>query len=474
MSEGFVQAAYIVAALLFIMSLAGLSKHETAKAGCWYGIIGMGIALIATIFGPKSEGTLWIIIAMVIGGAIGIQRALKVEMTEMPELVAILHSFVGLAAVLVGYNSYGLHDIPTMPSGLNDVEQAKFLAEQAALASVHNVEVFLGIFIGAVTFTGSVVAFGKLSGKINSKALMLPHRHKLNLAALIVSALLMVAFLSEPENIFPVLIMTVIALAFGWHLVASIGGADMPVVVSMLNSYSGWAAAAAGFMLSNDLLIVTGALVGSSGAILSYIMCKAMNRSFISVIAGGFGNDVQVSSETEQGEHRETTAEEVAELLKNSSSVIITPGYGMAVAQAQYPVAEITQKLRERGVNVRFGIHPVAGRLPGHMNVLLAEAKVPYDIVLEMDEINDDFADTDTVLVIGANDTVNPAAMDDPHSPIAGMPVLEVWKADNVVVFKRSMNTGYAGVQNPLFFKENTQMLFGDAKERVDDILKAL
>ena len=474
MSEGFVQAAYIVAALLFIMSLAGLSKHETAKAGCWYGIIGMGIALIATIFGPKSEGTLWIIIAMVIGGAIGIQRALKVEMTEMPELVAILHSFVGLAAVLVGYNSYGLHDIPTMPSGLNDAEQAKFLAEQAALASVHNVEVFLGIFIGAVTFTGSVVAFGKLSGKINSKALMLPHRHKLNLAALIVSALLMVAFLSEPENIFPVLIMTVIALAFGWHLVASIGGADMPVVVSMLNSYSGWAAAAAGFMLSNDLLIVTGALVGSSGAILSYIMCKAMNRSFISVIAGGFGNDVQVSSETEQGEHRETTAEEVAELLKNSSSVIITPGYGMAVAQAQYPVAEITQKLRERGVNVRFGIHPVAGRLPGHMNVLLAEAKVPYDIVLEMDEINDDFADTDTVLVIGANDTVNPAAMDDPHSPIAGMPVLEVWKAANVVVFKRSMNTGYAGVQNPLFFKENTQMLFGDAKERVDDILKAL
>ena len=474
MSEGFVQAAYIVAALLFIMSLAGLSKHETAKAGCWYGIIGMGIALIATIFGPKSDGTLWIIIAMVIGGAIGIQRALKVEMTEMPELVAILHSFVGLAAVLVGYNSYGLHDIPTMPSGLNDVEQAKFLAEQAALASVHNVEVFLGIFIGAVTFTGSVVAFGKLSGKINSKALMLPHRHKLNLAALIVSALLMVAFLSEPENIFPVLIMTVIALAFGWHLVASIGGADMPVVVSMLNSYSGWAAAAAGFMLSNDLLIVTGALVGSSGAILSYIMCKAMNRSFISVIAGGFGNDVQVSSDTEQGEHRETTAEEVEELLKNSSSVIITPGYGMAVAQAQYPVAEITQNLRERGVNVRFGIHPVAGRLPGHMNVLLAEAKVPYDIVLEMDEINDDFADTDTVLVIGANDTVNPAAMDDPHSPIAGMPVLEVWKAANVVVFKRSMNTGYAGVQNPLFFKENTQMLFGDAKERVDDILKAL
>lgn len=474
MSEGLVQAAYIVAALLFIMSLAGLSKHETAKAGCWFGIVGMTIALVATIFGPHSEGTFWIIIAMIIGGVIGVQRALKVEMTEMPELVAILHSFVGLAAVLVGFNSYGLHDIPTMPNGLDEVQQAQFLAEQATLATIHNVEVFLGIFIGAVTFTGSVVAFGKLSGKINSKALMLPHRHKLNLAALVVSALLMVAFLNNPSNIFPVLLMTAIALAFGWHLVASIGGADMPVVVSMLNSYSGWAAAAAGFMLSNDLLIVTGALVGSSGAILSYIMCKAMNRSFISVIAGGFGNDVQVSSDEEQGEHRETTAEEVAELLKNASSVIITPGYGMAVAQAQYPVADITAKLRERGVNVRFGIHPVAGRLPGHMNVLLAEAKVPYDVVLEMDEINEDFADTDVVLVIGANDTVNPAAMEDPNSPIAGMPVLEVWKAQNVIVFKRSMAVGYAGVQNPLFFKENTQMLFGDAKDRVEDILKAL
>ena len=457
MSEGLVQAAYIIAALLFIMSLAGLSKHETAKVGCWYGIVGMTIALVATIFGPQSEGTLWIIIAMIVGGVIGVQRALKVEMTEMPELVAILHSFVGLAAVLVGFNSYGLtHETDPV------------------LMNIHNVEVFLGIFIGAVTFTGSIVAFGKLSGKINSKALMLPHRHKLNLAALVVSAFLMVAFLNNPDNIFPVLLMTAIALAFGWHLVASIGGADMPVVVSMLNSYSGWAAAAAGFMLSNDLLIVTGALVGSSGAILSYIMCKAMNRSFISVIAGGFGNDVQVSSDEEQGEHRETTAEEVAELLKNASSVIITPGYGMAVAQAQYPVAEITAKLRERGINVRFGIHPVAGRLPGHMNVLLAEAKVPYDIVLEMDEINDDFADTDVVLVIGANDTVNPAAMEDPNSPIAGMPVLEVWKAQNVIVFKRSMAVGYAGVQNPLFFKENTQMLFGDAKERVDDILTAL
>ncbi|MGC6406606.1 Re/Si-specific NAD(P)(+) transhydrogenase subunit beta [Bisgaard Taxon 45] len=474
MSEGLVQAAYIVAALLFIMSLAGLSKHETAKAGCWFGIVGMTIALIATIFGPQSEGTIWILLAMAIGAVIGIKRALKVEMTEMPELVAILHSFVGLAAVLVGFNSYGLHHEAVMPANLDAVAQAAFLAEQRVLSNIHNVEVFLGIFIGAVTFTGSVVAFGKLRGIINSKALTLPHRHKLNLAAILVSALLMVAFLNSPDNIFPVLLMTAIALAFGWHLVASIGGADMPVVVSMLNSYSGWAAAAAGFMLSNDLLIVTGALVGSSGAILSYIMCKAMNRSFISVIAGGFGNDPVASSDEEQGEHRETSAEEVAELLKNSSSVIITPGYGMAVAQAQYPVAEITQKLRERGVNVRFGIHPVAGRLPGHMNVLLAEAKVPYDIVLEMDEINEDFADTDTVLVIGANDTVNPAAMDDPNSPIAGMPVLEVWKAQNVIVFKRSMNTGYAGVQNPLFFKDNTQMLFGDAKERVDDILKAL
>ncbi|MGC6324230.1 Re/Si-specific NAD(P)(+) transhydrogenase subunit beta [Pasteurella multocida] len=474
MSEGLVQAAYIVSALLFIMSLAGLSKHETAKAGCWYGIVGMAIALVATIFGPQSAGTFWILIAMAVGAVIGIKRALKVEMTEMPELVAILHSFVGLAAVLVGFNSYGLHHEAVMPANLDAAAQAAFIAEQQVLSNIHNVEVFLGIFIGAVTFTGSVVAFGKLRGIIDSKALTLPHRHKLNLAAIVVSALLMVSFLNSPENIFPVLLMTAIALAFGWHLVASIGGADMPVVVSMLNSYSGWAAAAAGFMLSNDLLIVTGALVGSSGAILSYIMCKAMNRSFISVIAGGFGNDPVASSDEEQGEHRETTAEEVAELLKNSSSVIITPGYGMAVAQAQYPVAEITQKLRERGINVRFGIHPVAGRLPGHMNVLLAEAKVPYDIVLEMDEINDDFADTDTVLVIGANDTVNPAAMDDPNSPIAGMPVLEVWKAQNVIVFKRSMNTGYAGVQNPLFFKDNTQMLFGDAKDRVDDILKAL
>ncbi|MGL5588095.1 MAG: Re/Si-specific NAD(P)(+) transhydrogenase subunit beta, partial [Aeromonas veronii] len=355
----------------------------------------------------------------------------------------------------------------------NSVAQVEHLT--GAMLNIHLVEIFLGVFIGAVTFTGSVVAFGKLRGLISSKPLMLPHRHKLNLLAVVASLALMVYFVNAGGSTFALLVMTLIAFAFGWHLVASIGGADMPVVVSMLNSYSGWAAAAAGFMLSNDLLIVTGALVGSSGAILSYIMCKAMNRSFISVIAGGFGSDgVASTADQEMGEYRETSAEEVADLLKNSSSVIITPGYGMAVAQAQYPVAEITQKLRDRGVKVRFGIHPVAGRLPGHMNVLLAEAKVPYDIVLEMDEINDDFADTDTVLVIGANDTVNPAAMEDPGSPIAGMPVLEVWKAQNVIGFKRSMNTGYAGVQNPLFFKENTQMLFGDAKASVEAILKAL
>jgi NAD(P) transhydrogenase subunit beta len=464
MSAGLVQAAYIVAALFFILSLAGLSKQESARAGNYYGIAGMTIALIATIFGPESQGLAWIIVAMVIGGGIGIHYAKKVEMTEMPELVAILHSFVGLAAVLVGYNSY--IDAPVIEA-LNP-------QEAHAAHVIHLVEVFLGVFIGAVTFTGSIVAFGKLRGVISSSPLNLPHKHKLNLAAIVVSTLLMIYFVKADDSMFALIVMTLIAFAFGYHLVASIGGADMPVVVSMLNSYSGWAAAAAGFMLANDLLIVTGALVGSSGAILSYIMCKAMNRSFISVIAGGFGQEVVISDDVEQGEHRETSAEEVAEMLKDSKSVIITPGYGMAVAQAQYPVHEITEKLRSQGVNVRFGIHPVAGRLPGHMNVLLAEAKVPYDIVLEMDEINDDFDETDTVLVIGANDTVNPAAQEDPNSPIAGMPVLEVWNAKNVIVFKRSMNTGYAGVQNPLFFKENTQMLFGDAKDSVDAISKAL
>lgn len=452
MSAGLVQAAYIVAALFFIMSLAGLSKQESARNGNYYGIAGMAIALIATIFSPDAQGFGWIIIAMAIGGAIGIFYAKKVEMTEMPELVAILHSFVGLAAVLVGYNSY------------LDAPEAATHAEHV----IHLVEVFLGVFIGAVTFTGSIVAFGKLRGVISSSPLNLPHKHKMNLAAIVVSTLLMIYFVKADGSMFALIVMTLIAFAFGYHLVASIGGADMPVVVSMLNSYSGWAAAAAGFMLANDLLIVTGALVGSSGAILSYIMCKAMNRSFISVIAGGFGQEIIISSDEEQGEHRETTAEEVAEMLKNSKSVIITPGYGMAVAQAQYPVHEITDALRSQGIEVRFGIHPVAGRLPGHMNVLLAEAKVPYDIVLEMDEINDDFSETDTVLVIGANDTVNPAALEDPNSPIAGMPVLEVWNAKNVIVFKRSMNTGYAGVQNPLFFKENTSMLFGDAKESVE------
>ncbi|EHK9085116.1 Re/Si-specific NAD(P)(+) transhydrogenase subunit beta [Vibrio parahaemolyticus] len=458
MSAGLVQAAYIVAALFFIMSLAGLSKQESARNGNYYGIAGMAIALIATIFSPDAQGFGWIIIAMAIGGAIGIFYAKKVEMTEMPELVAILHSFVGLAAVLVGYNSY------------LDAPEAATHAEHV----IHLVEVFLGVFIGAVTFTGSIVAFGKLRGVISSSPLNLPHKHKMNLAAIVVSTLLMIYFVKADGSMFALIVMTLIAFAFGYHLVASIGGADMPVVVSMLNSYSGWAAAAAGFMLANDLLIVTGALVGSSGAILSYIMCKAMNRSFISVIAGGFGQEIIISSDEEQGEHCETTAEEVAEMLKNSKSVIITPGYGMAVAQAQYPVHEITDALRSQGIEVRFGIHPVAGRLPGHMNVLLAEAKVPYDIVLEMDEINDDFSETDTVLVIGANDTVNPAALEDPNSPIAGMPVLEVWNAKNVIVFKRSMNTGYAGVQNPLFFKENTSMLFGDAKESVEAIFKAL
>lgn len=458
MSSGLVNIAYIVATVFFILSLAGLSKQESALRGNWFGIVGMAIALIATIFGPDVTGVIWIIMAMVVGAAIGIYHAKEVEMTQMPELIAILHSFVGLAAVLVGLNT---HIYPIEIS--------------ADMHTIHMVEIFLGIFIGAVTFTGSIVAFGKLNGKISSKPLVLPHKHKINLAALVVSFLLMLVYVKANGSALALLLMLLIALAFGWHLVASIGGADMPVVVSMLNSYSGWAAAAAGFMLGNDLLIVTGALVGSSGAILSYIMCKAMNRSFISVIAGGFGTDgTTAGSDTEMGEYRELQAADVAGMLKNASSVIITPGYGMAVAQAQYPVAEITDRLRAAGVNVRFGIHPVAGRLPGHMNVLLAEAKVPYDIVLEMDEINADFAQTDVVLVIGANDTVNPAAQTDPNSPIAGMPVLEVWNAKEVVIFKRSMNTGYAGVQNPLFFNENSYMCFGDAKSSIDAILQAL
>ena len=469
--------AYILAALLFIMALAGLSKQETAKMGCLSGMVGMAIALLATfvrvgnIFDNPSVCIFVIVVAMIGGAVVGIYVARKVQMTQMPELIACLHSFVGLAAVLVGFNSY-IH---------MQEDPAVFLATPVAELNTELVEIFLGIFIGAVTFTGSIVAYGKLNGTyklriFKSAPLSLPYGNALNLGALVVSFLLLIWFLAANEApAFPLLVMTVIALLFGVHLVAAIGGADMPVVISMLNSYSGWAAAASGFMLNNDLLIVTGALVGSSGAILSYIMCKAMNRSFISVIAGGFGNaPATAKKDEEMGEYHELKANEVADLLKNSSSVIITPGYGMAVAQAQNAVAALTEKLKARGIEVRFAIHPVAGRLPGHMNVLLAEAKVPYDIVFEMDEINDDFENTDTVLVIGANDTVNPAAAEDPSSPIAGMPVLEVWKARNVVVFKRSMNPGYAGVQNPLFFKDNTSMCFGDAKKTVEDIVANL
>jgi H+-translocating NAD(P) transhydrogenase subunit beta len=457
------QATYLLAAVLFVLSLAGLSKQETARRGNVLGMVGMVLALAATIavalgdsHRPAPVTALLIALVLSVGAVVGTWQARRVEMTQMPELIAILHSFVGLAAVLVGFNSY--------------------LDATGSSDAVHLVEVFLGVLIGAVTFTGSVVAFLKLSARMRSAPLSLPGRNLLNLGALVASVGLLVWFLAAP-SLWPLVLMTVVALALGWHLVASIGGGDMPVVVSMLNSYSGWAAAAAGFMLSNDLLIVTGALVGASGAILSYIMCRAMNRSFVSVILGGFGTDegtVVTSADGPVGEHRESSADEVAALLADARTVVITPGYGMAVAKAQYPVADLVEKLRARGIDVRFGVHPVAGRLPGHMNVLLAEAKVPYDIVLEMDEINDDLADTDVVLVIGANDTVNPAALDDPSSPIAGMPVLEVWKAAHVVVFKRSMATGYAGVQNPLFFRENTSMLFGDAKEQTERIVAAL
>ncbi|BAJ01669.1 Re/Si-specific NAD(P)(+) transhydrogenase subunit beta [Shewanella violacea] len=466
MSIGLLSAAYLIAAVLFIFSLAGLSKQETAQRGNLLGIIGMVIAVVATLASTQVGGNSWIItVAMAIGAGIGIRLALKVEMTEMPELVAILHSFVGLAAVLVGFSSALDHSI-LMDAVTGNIDPVA--------KTIHDVEVFLGIFIGGVTFTGSIVAFAKLRGLVKSTPKSLPGAHWLNLAMLVASVVLGIYYM-QTDAISALVLMTAISFVFGYNLVSAIGGADMPVVVSMLNSYSGWAAAAAGFMLGNDLLIITGALVGSSGAILSYIMCKAMNRSFISVILGGFGTSggTVVIGDGELGEHRETQAADVAELLKNARTVIIAPGYGMAVAQAQYPVAEITKKLRDRGVKVRFAIHPVAGRLPGHMNVLLAEAKLPYDIVMEMDEINDDFANTDVVLVIGANDTVNPAAKE-PGSPIAGMPVLEVWNADNVVVFKRSMATGYAGVQNPLFFKENTEMLFGDAKDSVSKILASI
>ncbi|WP_276921012.1 NAD(P)(+) transhydrogenase (Re/Si-specific) subunit beta [Frischella perrara] len=506
MNVGIIQAAYVIAALLFIFSLSGLSKQETAKSGNIYGIIGMTIALIATMC-DVSSGIGWVILAIIIGGAVGIYLAKKVEMTQMPELVALLHSFVGLAAVLVGFNSF----LDPQQFFQHTNVKVHNLVEIAALHNefiIHLVEIYVGVFIGAVTFSGSIVAFGKLNGRISSKPLSLPFKHYLNLGAIVFCIILMIIFLDSADiikntilefmqslrNAFKgtgvdestmenglvnmtaltcLVLMTLIAFAFGIHLVASIGGADMPVVISMLNSYSGWAAAAAGFMLNNDLLIVTGALVGSSGAILSYIMCKAMNRSFISVIAGGFGTDSKSSSSDEEmGEYREMQPNEVAQVLKEARSVIIVPGYGMAVAQAQSAVSSITEKLRGMGIEVRFGIHPVAGRLPGHMNVLLAEAKVPYDIVLEMDEINDDFPNTDVVWVIGANDTVNPAASEDPSSPIAGMPVLEVWKAKTVIISKRSMNTGYAGVQNPLFFKENSYMLFGDAKASVEKVLQ--
>ncbi len=458
-------AAYIVAALLFIMSLAGLSRHETSKAGVSYGIAGMAIALVATVWvtfagawgtPQASVGLILLVAAVLVGAAIGLWRARIVPMTGMPELIALLHSFVGLAAVLVGWNGA--------------LETADL---SGALLDIHHAEVFIGVFIGGVTFTGSIVAFLKLSARMSSAPLMLPGKNVLNLGALVAFVVLTVWYVIDPA-LWLLVVVTALALLLGWHLVASIGGGDMPVVISMLNSYSGWAAAAAGFLLDNDLLIVTGALVGSSGAYLSYIMCKAMNRSFISVIAGGFGIAAPTSSGDVEGEVREIGAEDAAELLRDASTVIITPGYGMAVAQAQYPVAELTSRLRERGIEVRFGIHPVAGRLPGHMNVLLAEAKVPYDIVEEMDEINDDFSDTTVVLVIGANDTVNPAAAEDPGSPIAGMPVLRVWEASNVIVFKRSMSAGYAGVANPLFYRDNAQMLFGDAKQRVEDILRAI
>jgi NAD(P) transhydrogenase subunit beta len=467
------EAAYIVAALLFILSLAGLSRHETSRSGVVFGIAGMVIALAATI-GLASRsiaatGIGLIVIAMVIGAVVGLWRARSVEMTGMPELIAMLHSFVGLAAVLVGWNGY--YEVEAKSDPKRALAAALDTGNPGSLLRIHHAEVFIGVFIGAVTFTGSIVAFLKLSGRINSKPLMLPGKNVLNLGALVAFAVLTVFFVVHP-SLWLLIAVTAIALALGWHLVASIGGGDMPVVVSMLNSYSGWAAAASGFLLDNNLLIVTGALVGSSGAYLSYIMCKAMNRSFISVIAGGFGIDGSGGDDHDYGDYTEITAQDAAELLKEATSVIITPGYGMAVAQAQYPVADLTRKLRDRGVDVRFGIHPVAGRLPGHMNVLLAEAKVPYDIVLEMDEINDDFAKTSVVLVIGANDTVNPAATDEPGSPIAGMPVLHVWDAQRVIIFKRSMAAGYAGVQNPLFFRENSSMLFGDAKAKVEEILR--
>ncbi|MEE9424907.1 MAG: Re/Si-specific NAD(P)(+) transhydrogenase subunit beta [Methylococcales bacterium] len=461
MSEGLITVSYITATVLFILALGGLSNQESARRGIIYGIVGMVLAVGATIFDPGVTSITMVVIAMAIGGYIGLQLAKKVAMTEMPELVAILHSLVGLAAVLVGYATF-------LDPNNNMVGAEK---------TIHELEIFVGIFIGAVTFSGSVIAFGKLSGKISGNPALLPARHWLNLLVVIFTVVLGSYFLAGAEDgggTFPLMMMTFLAMIFGVHLVMAIGGADMPVVVSMLNSYSGWAAAATGFMLSNDLLIVTGALVGSSGAILSYIMCRAMNRNFLSVIAGGFGSDGGGPAATVEGEVIATDADEAAEMLANAKEVMIIPGYGMAVAQAQHTVSELTKTLREKGVNVRFGIHPVAGRMPGHMNVLLAEAKIPYDIVFEMDEINDDFPKVDVSLIIGANDVVNPSAQDDPNSPIAGMPVMECWKGHTTIVMKRGMASGYAGVDNPLFFKENTKMLFGDAKDSLNAILKAI
>ncbi len=467
MSANLASVAYIAATILFILSLGGLSNPESSRRGNFYGIVGMTIAVLATVFGPRVTlaGIPYIVGALLVGGSIGLYAAKKVQMTQMPELVALMHSLVGLAACLVGFASY--------------VDTSIVLV--GAEKTIHEVEIYIGILIGAVTFSGSVIAFGKLSGKIGGKPLLLPARHWLNLAGLLGVIWFGAQFLNAHDinsGMLPLAVMTVIALLFGVHMVMAIGGADMPVVVSMLNSYSGWAAAATGFMLSNDLLIVVGALVGSSGAILSYIMCRAMNRNFISVIAGGFGTGggttPAAAGAEPAGEVTAISAVETAELLRDAKNVIIVPGYGMAVAQAQHTVYEITKHLREKGVNVRFGIHPVAGRMPGHMNVLLAEAKVPYDIVFEMDELNDDFPNTDVSMVIGANDIVNPAAEDDPTSPIAGMPVLQVWKSKTSIVMKRSMASGYAGVDNPLFYRENNRMLFGDAKKMLDEVLVAL
>ncbi len=463
-SAGIVTASYIAATVLFILALGGLSSQETARRGNWYGIVGMIIALLATVFGVVTQHYELLLGALVIGGSIGILLARRVQMTQMPELVASLHSLVGLAAVTVGFANF--MDPTVHHSGVE--------------LTIHDIETYLGVLIGAVTFSGSIIAFGKLSGRIGGKPLTLPGRHLFNLGLLLAAIWFGREFVIQSAaggGLEPLIIVTAVALLFGMHMVMAIGGADMPVVVSMLNSYSGWAAAATGFMLENDLLIVTGALVGSSGAILSYIMCRAMNRKFIAVIAGGFGTGGGTTSSSDgadQGEVAPIEAQETAALLAGAKEIMIIPGYGMAVAQAQHTVFEITKALRAKKINVRFGIHPVAGRMPGHMNVLLAEARVPYDIVFEMDEINDDFPSVDVSVVIGANDIVNPSALEEPDSPIAGMPVLECWKGDTTIVLKRSMATGYAGVQNPLFFKDNTRMLFGDAKDTLDAVLKAL